>query len=1033
MKYFKFILFLFILNINLSFAQKTNYYTDENILFKKALELFNQKDFSNAYQLFDNYINTNKKEYLLISDANYYKAVCATELQNKDAEFLLKKFLEIYPESNKINDVLFMLGNLYFKNKKYDHALEYYNKTEKELLAKSELSEYYFKTGYAYLEKGNLQKASAAFYEIKDIDNPYFANAAYYYAHIAYQQKKYELALEGFLKLKDNTTFSNIVPYYITHIYFIQNKYQDVINQSEQLIKDSMFYQKLPEINRMVGESYFNLKNYTKASESLEKANQLSSLNNSGNFMLGYSYYQLKKYSDAIKYLEKAVGKEDSIAQNAWYHLADCYLNTGDKSKAKNAFYGASTMNSIPRITEDALFNYAKLCYELEYDPFNETINAFNLYIKNYPNSPRKDDAINYLINAYASTKNYEKAIESIEKLSVRTPQIEQTYQRLLYNIAIKYFNDKNLSTAQIYFNRALKLAGHPHISALCQYWLAEIAYQNKDYSKAIEDWKNFQVMPLAASMKEYELTNYNLGYAYLKKQTKEDIQNATLSFAKYANSTADDIAKKSDASTRAGDGFFIQQNFAMAIDYYNKVIQLSKGDVEYAMYQKSLCLGLLKKYDEKINTLKTLIEKFSKSEYTPKAILEIADTYNNDMKNPNASITYYKKFIDEYPNAPQINKAMSSLGLTYYAQKDDNNAFLYLDKVVKNNPKGEDAQELLPIIKKIFEAKGQIGEMEKYFESIGNPLSVSQVESSLYESAKDYYYNQKSCEKSMPLFEEYIKKFSMGRYIAEIHYCLAECLYNSNDTLKIISAMSHYEYVINQPSRYLFTESALSKLSFYLYKQKNYQSAYPLFVKLSEISEEPNNIFQAKWYALKSAFSINNFEKVPELSNYIIASDKANTNQIKEAKYIRAVGMFEQQQYNDAEKEFQILAKSLKSSNGARCYIYSAKIELSQNKYKEVEKTINELLSYQYATDDIKAEGMLILSDCYMQQNDYVNAKVILETLINSQPKQNILLQAQQKLQEVNNKLNQNDNKKETQDTFDKMLEEYQNNQKTN
>jgi hypothetical protein len=39
-------------------------------------------------------------------------------------------------------------------------------------------------------------------------------------------------------------------------------------------------------------------------------------------------------------------------------------------------------MNYDPKITEDALFSYAKLCYELSFAPYNDAVVAFQKYIK---------------------------------------------------------------------------------------------------------------------------------------------------------------------------------------------------------------------------------------------------------------------------------------------------------------------------------------------------------------------------------------------------------------------------------------------------------------------------------------------------------------------------------------------------------------------------------------------------------------------------------------------------------------------------
>ncbi|GIV29695.1 MAG: hypothetical protein KatS3mg028_0761 [Bacteroidia bacterium] len=1010
-------------------AQKTLYFTDENILFKKASELYANKDYSNAYQLFEKYLNTPQSESLLRTDAEYFKSLCAYYLENKDAEQQLKNFIDKYPENTRSNQARFYLADLYFKKKKYNDALNTFNKIQTDELSKEQQAGYHFKKGFALLENNDLKNASAEFYEIKDTDNKYHHHARYYYAHIAYQQKQYETALENFLKLQNDPLYSSIIPYYIAHIYFIQNKYQNVIDITHQLVKDSVFYQKLPEIQRMIGESYFNLKQYDKCSEALEKANQLSPLDNQGNYILAYAYYQNKNYENAAKYFEKSVGKDDSLSQSAWYHLADCYLKLNQKDKAKNAFYGAAKLNFIPSITENALFNFAKLSYELEYSPFNETIKAFTEYINRYPNSPHKDEALQYLINAYVTTKNYEKALQSIEEISQKTPQIEAIQQRLLYNLAVKYFNDKNYPLAEMYFNKTTKVAGESVFTTLANYWLGEIYYQNKDYTQAIQQWKKFQLLPYAPSLKEYEISNYNTGYAYMKRQNEGDIAEAAIHFAKFANSNSTDYLKKADASLRAADCFFMQLNYPMAIEYYNKAIQLDKTDAGYAAYQKALCLGLLKKYDEKISVLKSIIQQYPKSEYKPLAILEIADTYNNDIKNPNAAIQYYSQFINDYPNHNKSTQATLALGLIYYAQKQDDKALEYLDKVVKANPKSEEAQEVLPVIKKIFESRGQISEMEKYFADIGNPLSVNQVEVSLYESAKDYYYNQKNCDKATALFEEYLQKFPEGKNNMEAHYCIAECLYNSGDSARIQQAVNHYLKVINYPNRFIFTEDALAKTSYYYYKTKKYAEALPLLLKYAETTEDEKSIFQAKWMALKCAYQLKDYNKTLELSNYVIGNtSKSNEQQTKEARFYKAVAMYELQQYNEALNEFKPLPKILKNSNGAKSHVYIAKIYLGQGNYKQCENTINELLTYQYTNDEINSEGMLVLADAYIQQNDYANAKIILETILNAKLNNDELNKTTQtKLDEVNRALNKNENTEQNKDLFDRMFEEYQ------
>ncbi len=67
--------------------------------------------------------------------------------------------------------------------------------------------------------------------------------------------------------------------------------------------------------------------------------------------------------------------------------MADCYLKLDQKNYARNAFKKAYDIGIDPNVTEDALFNYAKLAYELSFDPYHEAIIALRDYMAKYPNS----------------------------------------------------------------------------------------------------------------------------------------------------------------------------------------------------------------------------------------------------------------------------------------------------------------------------------------------------------------------------------------------------------------------------------------------------------------------------------------------------------------------------------------------------------------------------------------------------------------------------------------------------------------------
>src|SRR5690606_33218829 len=112
----------------------------------------------------------------------------------------------------------------------------------------------------------------------------------------------------------------------------------------------------------------------------------------------------------------KIVNRRDSLAQNAYYHLADCYLKQGMKPEAQNAFASAAELDYSKDITEISRFNYAKLSFEVG-NPFNDPGRELQRFIDDYPDSRFTDEANRYLVSVYLTTKDYERALAAMENL----------------------------------------------------------------------------------------------------------------------------------------------------------------------------------------------------------------------------------------------------------------------------------------------------------------------------------------------------------------------------------------------------------------------------------------------------------------------------------------------------------------------------------------------------------------------------------------------------------------------------------------
>ena len=728
----KFFFISFFLGFFPGFSQRTTIYLDPSLEYKNGIELFDKKLFNSAQTCFLHILESNKdKNYLIRSDAEFFAAACAIELFHKDGEWRFRNFIANYPESNRIKWAYFYLGKSNYRKKKYSEVIQWLEKVDVYDLKKEDLSELYFKRGYSYFETGNYEKAKADLNEIKDYDNRYAHPANYYFSHISYSEKNYETAAQGFRRLLNNETFGSIVPFYIFKIYFVQGKYDSVISLAPILLNDTSKILMRTELSKIVGESYYRKKEYAKSIPLLQ---EYGGKTQDDNYELGFALYNTGKKNDAIPFFSNAVTGNDTIVQSAWYHLADCRLRAGDKKEARNSFYQAWKVGPNEAIKEDALFIFAKLSYELSLTPYNEAIVAFTDYINFYPDSPRKDEAYKYLTNVFASTQNYLEAMKAIDKVKNADLSLRSIYQRMAWYQGIKHFNSGMLDSARYYFAIAADNGYDARISALTNYWDAEIDYRQKNYETAINKFKVFQIKTAAPSLPEFELANYSLAYCYFNQKQFGIARNYFDLFLKKNNGAE----KMADAAARLGDCWFMLGNFSSAGDEYEHAIQLGKTDNEYCLYQKAICSGREKKYQEKINDLTLLMQQYPNSNYLKGSHLEIAESYIRNNQYDKA-IEWYKSYLQKFQNSGQENAINAQIGVLYMNKNENEKALEYFIDLIARDPKSQESQlTALPNVKSILLAQGKTDEWEKIASENGILVNKDEIEDATYQKARD-------------------------------------------------------------------------------------------------------------------------------------------------------------------------------------------------------------------------------------------------------------------------------------------------------
>lgn len=983
----------------LLFAQQTIIYDDPGASFKTALDLIEKKQFGAAQEKFHELMSKLPAgESVMRLEAQYFDALCDFKLDHPQAKEKFTKFIENCPDHSRINLAYFNLGLINYNNRRYRYAIETFEHVDPYLLNPDQLNEYLYKLGYSYLKNDNPEKAKQVLIPILNTPSDYQNAANYYFAYLAYVEEDYATALKHFEKVKGDKEFGDEIPIYLLQINYINKDFDEIIRIGPGLIEDKIKdKKKKSEAAKIVGEAFYEKDQFALALPYLGQYAKTSrrSISRGQNYQLGYANYKTGNYDGAIKYFEKIVSKKDQLSQNAYYHLADCYLNTGQKQFAQNAFYSAYQMDFDDDIKEDALFNYAKLTFELAYDPFNQSMVALKQYIADYPGSDRLDEAYAYLINLFYSTKDYQASIDAIENIRVKNKDLRTAYQKITFMRGAQLFNANRYAEAMENFRKSLGNNYNPKLTAETKFWMGETHYRLGEYRKAIDYYDNFMVTPGAYGLEMYPMTKYNLGYAYFMLKYYD---NAVIEFQQFVSRPIDGGKEtKTDALLRMGDCYFITKNYEGAIINYEKAITRGSPDSDYARYQMALSEGALGDNDKKISTLKKIIETSPHSAYSDDAYFEIASTYLilNDNRD---ALSWFGKLISTFPNSSYLLKSIQKKGLIHYNNNEYQKALTALKKVVEDYPGTDESKESLLTIRNIYMDKNQVDDYYAYTENIPFAnITVSEQDSITYMAAENFYMDNK-CGPATQSFGNYINKFPKGAFILNANYYKAECeirLGNAD------SALTGYNFVISCPKS-RFTENALMRAGEINFNDGDFVAALENFNRLEANADYRENLTTAFEGQMECNYRLGQYRQSIDASRKLLSREKLTNDQILAAHYILAKSALAIDSMDVAAREFERTIELTGGERGAEAKYMLASIQFTQKNYIKAEEMIFELANEFPAHEYWKAKGFIMLADIYGINGNTFQAKQTLQSIIENYPGDDLREIAGQKLNTI-------------------------------
>ncbi len=940
--------------------------------FVRALRLYDKGMYSRARTVFDEiYVQTGS------SEAKGYSILCSASLETYGYIHDIESFVAEYPSSEMIPRLHFAHAVNLFEQGRYAECAEIFGTMEPEQLRRSSRTEYLFKYAFSAQETGDYGKAYELFRQV--VERPasdYTAPSQYSLGCICYGRNEFAEAIGWFGKSGRDSRFADMSAYYTLECRFMLGDYAYVLKSGPE-ISSSLPADRRPRLNRIIAESalvtgdaatakkYYNL-----------NASGNSEMNRSDRFFAGSVLYAVGDYAGAIENFEKMENRTDSLGQIADYHRAYSYIKTKNKVAAMEAFRDASLLSWDKSIEKDAMFNYAKLAFDL-----NTDVSVFKQYLSRYPETGNQD-IYGYVALTALYSRDYQGAIDAYDNIDELTGEMQRNYMKANYLRARQLLSAGSFRAAAPCLKTVTFYSdGSDPLNQLARYWLAETYYRNGSYADAAAVSKSLYNISALEGTREGSLLPYNIGYAYY---SLGDFDQAVKWFGEYAaqqNGTyvgsSSDFRK--DALTRIADCSFIRGDYKAAAEKYGSVADSYRDpDDIYPYWQAAVAYGLDGSLSKKIGRLSEVKEAKPEAEHYADAMLELGRSYV-EAKDGESADDCFDLVVTGVKDSSYVAQALLEKAMLARNSKRRDEALGYYMRVVGNMPGTEYADNALLAIESIFQSEGRAKDYLAYIGSIGKGASKTEEEKDDYCFASaEQLFLDRAYDRALSALADYVREYPSGRNLDKAWFYTAECLRLTGDSER---ARDAYEEVIDRGEG-VFVETSMLRYAELSFTLEHWDESYLAYTALYGKVPGGETGRSALVGGMRSAYRAKLYPEAVKCAEAVAASDSVSADILRESEYVRAKSLLPLSRRDAAYELFARLAENPSDAYGAESEYLLIQDRFDRADYKGVESLVYAFSDSGTKQNYYLAKAFIVLGDSFAEQGDLRQARATFESV---------------------------------------------------
>ena len=901
--------------------------------------------------------------------AEFFTLASALRLNTAGAEKMLTAYMVDEPTSYLTETAFFDAANFYFNKGRYAYALKWYNKISEKEVARALRPTYNFNKGYTYFVSKRYKNAKSLFEKVKELPD-FQSDANYYLGYIAYQLEDFDEANRNFNKLNQRSD-DNTIGYFQADMNFKLGRFEEAIALARKSLKGAD-EKETSELSKIIGESYFNLKDYRSALPYLlEYDGKRGKWSNTDDYQLGYTHYRVHEYERAIDQFNKIINGKNAVAQNAYYHLADSYLKTEQKTAALNAFKRASEMQFNAVITEDALRNYALLSYDIG-NSYESPSLVLQRFVETYPKNEAVKEVEGLLLDSYVNSQNFDAALVLLDKFS--SSEYDEARQKVAYMKATSLYKSGQYAEAIKFYSQAIKTHDNTFIKTAALYWKAQAYFELKEYALAIETFFEAKNKPIFSKLPNAHLFHYHVGYTYFQQKNYPLAISAFEEFIKMAQS----VSYERDARLRLGDSHFVLKAYWPAMDQYEKVRKLLPTKAAYAMYQQAISYGFVNRLAQKIALLKELIAQFPNSSLVDDSQYELALSHTKNNNTP-AAIAAYDEIINTAKDSPYRARAILNKGLIQFNESNTTAAKATLKYLVTTYPNEIQAQQALQTVKEIAVEENTVAEFSTWLAGVNMAnLPDIQLEKAAFDAIERLLNDGKKRALKKAL-KNYVETYPQGGNLLRAQFLLAEIAFEDEAWGE---ASLHYEAVVAASSNE-YTEQALVRMTQALVQLEEKGKAVPYWKQLENVAQFDENKRYAQFNLMQLAFDEENTEEAQDYAEKILQLNALEERIKWDAYYILAKTAEKQKDRSKAAQAFKALEKAPQGERAVEALYFDALQKHNNKAFAESNKVIENIAQNYGGYPEWNAKSLLLMSKNFYQLDDAFQSSFILKSLL--------------------------------------------------